>query len=334
MKTKISPTIVGLFVLGALALALVALFSFGGVHFFEQPERFVVYFDESAHGLDLGSPVKLRGVRIGHVVGLNVRYNSTTDDSVVAVTCELSRNVILTEKGDWLEVSKKGELQRLVDRGLRARLDTLSFTTGLLFVGLDFFDPGLYPPAKMYPDSKYTIVPAVPSAISEFQASLSEILANLRKVDFVGLSTEVKATLVDVHKQVSGLNLAQLSAEWTKAGQSVNALASSPEIPRLVAKLDAAAGELTQTLQKIDAQVDPRSQDLAATLAEAKKSLESFNETATAARNFISSQSGLGEDAARSLAQLADAAAAVQRLADFLERNPNALLTGKKGPRH
>ena len=31
--------------------------------------------------------------------------------------------------------------------------------------------------------------------------------------------------------------------------------------------------------------------------------------------------------------KLAEAADAVQRLADFLERNPNALLTGKKAPR-
>jgi len=34
------------------------------VNFFSKPQRFQVYFNESIHGLDLGSAVKLRGVRV------------------------------------------------------------------------------------------------------------------------------------------------------------------------------------------------------------------------------------------------------------------------------
>ena len=49
MKTKISPAIVGVFVLGGITLALAALFAFGGVNFFARPQRFVVYFNESIH---------------------------------------------------------------------------------------------------------------------------------------------------------------------------------------------------------------------------------------------------------------------------------------------
>ena len=68
MKTKAGPAIVGAFVIGAFVLIVVALLAFGGVSFFSKPERFMVMFDESIHGLDLGSPVKLRGVRVGRVV--------------------------------------------------------------------------------------------------------------------------------------------------------------------------------------------------------------------------------------------------------------------------
>ena len=73
MKTKLSPATIGAFVLGAFGLIVIALLSFGGVSLFSKPQRFVVYFDESIHGLDLGSPVKLRGVRVGRVVDLNIR---------------------------------------------------------------------------------------------------------------------------------------------------------------------------------------------------------------------------------------------------------------------
>ena len=59
MKTKVSPTIIGSFVIGAFALGVIAVLTFGGVSFFAKPQRFVVYFDESIHGLTLGSPILL-----------------------------------------------------------------------------------------------------------------------------------------------------------------------------------------------------------------------------------------------------------------------------------
>src|SRR3954447_23184171 len=120
MNTKISPTTIGAFVIGAFVLGVVALLTFGGVSIFSKPQRFVVYFDESIHGLDLGSPVKLRGVRIGRVVDLNVRYDGQKHKSVVAVICELSKNMILDETGKPIDVSSRAQLQSMIDRGLRA----------------------------------------------------------------------------------------------------------------------------------------------------------------------------------------------------------------------
>jgi paraquat-inducible protein B len=38
-------------------------------------------------------------------------------------------------------------------------------------------------------------------------------------------------------------------------------------------------------------------------------------------------------DATRALERVADAAESVQQLADFIERNPNALVSGRKGPK-
>jgi paraquat-inducible protein B len=132
VKTKVSPAVVGLFVLGALVLGLVALFSFGGINFFSRPERFVVYFDESIHGLDLGSPVKLRGVRVGRVVNIGLRYVPATKQSVVAVACELNRNLIVDDKGQPIDVTEDGKLQGLVDQGMRAQLGVIGLATGLL----------------------------------------------------------------------------------------------------------------------------------------------------------------------------------------------------------
>ena len=145
MKTKLSPAAVGVFVIGALALGLIALLSFGGMSLFSKPHRFMVYFDESIHGLDLGSPVKLRGVRVGRVVDLAVHYDDVANRSVVVVTCELNRNVITDEKGADLKIAGPKDIQTMVDHGLRAQLGVLGLATGLLFVELDFEDPVQFP---------------------------------------------------------------------------------------------------------------------------------------------------------------------------------------------
>jgi paraquat-inducible protein B len=197
VKTKTRPAVIGAFVIGAMTLALVALFSFGGINIFDKPERFVVYFNESVHGLDLGSPVKLRGVRIGRVVDLSIRYSAERRASVVAVVCELSRNTLTDDQGRMIDVSDRAELQRLVDRGLRAQLGLLGLATGMLYVELDFADPEDAPaplpnPAPRPQDARYAVVPAAPSAISEFQASLSDILNKVRQIDFAGISRELQ----------------------------------------------------------------------------------------------------------------------------------------------
>jgi paraquat-inducible protein B len=332
VKTKVSPTVVGLFVLGACALAVAALLMFGDVSFFSKPQRFVVYFNESIHGLDLGSPLKLRGVRVGRVVALNVRYDETSNQSVVAVVCEFSKNTITDIKGAVVDVSDRNELQHLIDKGLRAQLGVLGLATGLLFVELDFLNPKEYPADEHVTEVKYAVVPAVPSAISEFQSNLNEILTNIKRVDFPGIGRSLRLVLDDTHKQLEGLDLKALSAQWQKTGASFEALAQSPEIKETFVNLNAAITDLRSTLARINTEVMPAGQELTATLTQAKIAVESLNQTANAARKFIASHAGLGDEVVGTLQQLDEAAAAITRLADFLERNPNALLTGKKQP--
>ena len=330
MKTKVSPTVVGLFVLGAFALAVIALLAFGGVSFFSQPQRFKIYFKESTHGLDRGSPVNLAGVNIGRVVDLNVRYDEKTNDSVVGVVCEFSRNIITDSQGAPVDVSDRAELQRLVNKGLRAQLSPQSLATGLLFVELDFMNPREFPPEAAPADGKYVVIPAVPSAISEFQQNLTEILNDIKKIDFAGIGAEVKQLLADAHRQLDGVDVKGLVAQWQRTGASVEALASAPEIKATLLHLDDAAVALRVTLAKLDEQVGSGGAELQKTLQQARGTLQAFNEAAASAQRFIQAQHGIGEQTAAALQQLAAAAAAVQQLADFLERNPNALLVGKR----
>jgi paraquat-inducible protein B len=199
MKTKVSPAAVGAFVLGAVAIAIITLLALGSLSLFTRPERFMVYFDESISGLDDGSPVKLHGVRVGHVVGISIRYDRTTGKSVAAVLCELNRGSITDENGASFDVSDKAALQALVDRGLRAQLELGGLATGLLFVELEFMDPHKYPDLSKSTEEKYVVIPPTPSEISELRASAAALMANatavlakMEQIDFQGLSVELR----------------------------------------------------------------------------------------------------------------------------------------------
>jgi paraquat-inducible protein B len=175
-------------------------------------------------------------------------------------------------------------------------------------------------------------VPSLPSAISEFQTNLLEILNDIKSVDFKGISVEFNGLLVDARKQLNGLDLKGVTAQWTQTGAQIEALAADPQIKEAFANLNAAAGELRATLARLDKQVGPAGQQLVDTLAAAQTTLKSFNTTAVEAQRFIAAQDGLNDHLVRTLDQLRMAADAVQRLADFLERNPQALILGRKKP--
>lgn len=334
MKTKVSPTIVGIFVSGAIVLSLIALVSFGNFNFFSKPQRFVVFFKESVHGLDLGSPVKLRGVRIGRVSNLELRTDPKLDKPVVAVTCEFNRDAISDAKGKGMDVGDAKFMQAEVDKGLRAQLAVSGLATGLLFVELDYVaDPTLYPQEIALKDPNYFVVPSMPSSILELQASVDEVLAKFKQIDFNGISVELKGLLVSTRKQIDGVDLKALASQWTEAGRSINTLMAGPEVKQAFVNLDSTLSDLRRVLTRLDRQIGTTGAGLDETLAQAKETLESFNASAVTARRFIAAQNGLGEEAARALSKLGDAAESVQNLADFLERNPNALLSGKKGPK-
>jgi len=355
LKTKLSPTTVGAFVIGAFALGVIALLSFGGMSFLSKPQRFVVDFDESIHGLDLGSPVKLRGVRVGRVADLGVRFDAETGRAMATVICEFNRDIVNDSQGEPLGLSSRAALEELVERGLRAQLGVIGLATGLLYVELDFYNESTsvalverLPPDVLPTEARQikgpatpvvakadalVAVPALRSTISEFQASLSDILANLREVDLAALADELRALSTSVRGQVDTLDLAALSAEWAEAGAALNALVSSPETAQLFVSLDETLADLREVLDRLDTQLETSGAGLDATLAEARTALEGFGAASRAAEKLITAPSGLGEEATLALRRLSAAASAVERLADMLEENPRALIFGKKKKR-
>ena len=321
-----------MFVLGALALGMIALLSFGGLSLFSRPQRFMVYFDESIHGLDLGSPVKLRGVRVGRVVDLEVHYDDVANKSIVVVTCELNRNVITDAAGGQLKITGPDDIRTMVDHGLRAQLGVLGLATGLLFVELDFVDPAQYPAPVLASQPKFVVVPSSLSAISEYQASLSEILSDLKKVDFAGISKEFKTLLVAAHQKVSSLDTKTLGDKVGRAADAVTAFVESPEAKQAFANLNEALIATRAAVARIDTQVGPVSDELKATLTAAQNAMKTLDAAAATTKQFVQQQGTVGDELTVALRQIAEAAGALENLANAIERNPSSLIVGKKKP--
>jgi paraquat-inducible protein B len=326
---KPSPVTVGLFVLGAMLLAVISFLSFGGTNIFSKPSRFIIYFDESVSGLDPGASVKVNGVRIGRVAAISVRYDQSSKEALTRVICEIDRNILTNSTGGPIDLTISAELQGLIDRGLRARL-SLTGITGLLFVELRFEDAQLYPASQRFSADQYPVVPSIASPISEVQQSIVEIVANIKKVDFATLSKELKALLVTTNQKVQDLDLKALAERLGRSADAVNNFVNTPDAQKAFANLNNALTETRAVMAKLDHQVGPVSDELKQMLADAQGALQSLNAAAITTRNFVRDQGSMGDDAALALRQVADAAAALERLADAIERNPSSLLVGKK----
>ncbi|WP_438481294.1 MlaD family protein [Oleiharenicola lentus] len=331
MKTKISPAAVGMFVLGALLLFIVGFLSFGGSNIFSKPARFVIYFDESVSGLDPGAPIKFYGVRVGRVAAVSARFDETSRKALVQTICEINRNVVTDTNGKMIDLTDPQALQTLIDRGLRAKLNFTGIT-GLLFVELNIEDPKEYPALTRYAGETLPVVPAIPSPIAEVQASIVEIVANVKKVDFAGIAKDVKTLLANTNQKINELDLKGLGERVGLAADSVSGFIASPEVKQTIANLNGAIGDIRTTLGHIDGQVGPVGEELKTTLTAAQSALKSLETTATTTQRFVASQGDVGDELTQALRQLGDAAAALERLADTLERNPSSLIVGKKKP--
>ncbi len=127
MGKKVSPTLIGAFVIGAVALAVLGVFVFGSGQFFKKTRPYVMYFPGSVNGLSVGSPVKFRGVQLGQVTNIELVFDAAAQDQAprIPVYAELDPKKIIVE-GTTMKMSDPRMLQAFFDKGLRAQLQSQS----------------------------------------------------------------------------------------------------------------------------------------------------------------------------------------------------------------
>lgn len=317
MGKKINPTLIGAFVLGAIALAVLGVVVFGSGQMFKRMEHFVMFFPGSVNGLSIGAPVKFKGVDIGSVSDIRLVLEREEDKArklTIPVYIDLDPSKI-TIDNKRLEMTNPKNIQRLIEQGMRAQLQSQSLVTGLLFVQIDFF-PDTPINYELQQPSDPIEIPTIPTTLEQAQTAAREIIDELRTIKF-----------------------GPMVQKATDALDGVNALVNSPALHTAVDALPGAVNNLNESVasmrklaEDLRGQVAPVSKRLDMTLSGADQALSTVRETASTARVLIAPGSPLDHDLRSTLRDISDAARAMAQLADYLERNPTALLYGKQPP--
>lgn len=325
MSKKANPTSIGLFFVVGVALGLGALLVFSSRSLFHPQHIQILYFDASLKGLNAGAPVKFRGVTVGTVTEILIRHNQASNDFSMPVIIAIDQKLAESKSDESLQIGNPKFLEDRISHGFRARLEAESLVTGVLYVGLDVFPDA---PAPIFHQLKpeYQEIPTVPSQVQQ-------LLANLGRIDAKSLSDNLNQLLVRLNTSLGELDIAAINAGVTNALSSANLLLVAPDLTNSLASLRQTLKEAGPLLERIDDRVNPVADSITNTLFLAQKTLADLRVGIGNVSDAIGPDSALRPDLIQTLEQLDHASRAVADLAQLLERDPNALLTGKKQPK-
>lgn len=330
MSQKANPTLIGTFVLLALAIAIGTVIVLGSINLQKAPFRCVAYFTGSLYGLDPGAAVTFRGVTVGHVTRVQINYHKTDDTYLIPVEIELTPGADITgNQSRKLSPEKiKTVLVQTIKQGLKAQLKISSLLTGKLYIDLD-----------LYPD-KPTILHGENSSLVEIPtlpSGLERITQKLEQLPLSEILNKVATALDGINNIVNSNTTRNALSNLDDSLQRLNTL-----LGRINDAVPPVASDLQQRLQKIghladsaDHLVHSTDKDLPKLkgqvnelLAELNKTAQTLNQTMGNVRRLTDKNSPTLYQAEASLHAIEQAADAVREIADFLQQNPNALVFG------
>jgi paraquat-inducible protein B len=325
MSKKINKTVIGAFVIGAIGLLVVAVLIFGSGKFFAATKKFVMFFEGSVKGLNIGSPVMFHGVKIGEVTEIQLRFNPKDLTAVISVYTEIDPRKFIVpeqyqhEKEELTESEKYGYIKPLIRKGFKAQLQTQSFVTGQLMINLDFHPDK---PIKMVGlEKKYPEIPTIPTTMEE----LTKTIAELPLKEIV---TKLELTIDGIHKLVN-------SPETKESMESINATLKSTQelVQQINQKIDPLMESLTKTSDTAQETLKETKDTISVLKDDTKETLEAARDALKQTEkslNTFSDDSRFAYEMNKTLKELSAAARSMRLLSDYLERHPEALLKGKK----
>ena len=353
MSMRVKATVVGGFVVSALALAAAGILFFGGGRFFAKTDNYVLFFGGSAKGLNVGAPVAFKGVKIGAVTDIRLLYDQRDLSFKIMVTIATEPQAVTQIRGEGgVEEPPQGAVSKtlietLIAQGLRAQLGTQSLVTGLLYVELDFHPEK---PARLAGlHTKYQELPTIPSKMEQLTKTVESLPLEEIVAKFTSALEGIERFINSPHSQEILVSLDGASKEAQSVLRNIN-----ERIAPLASSLDGTLADARKLLRDIDGQVNPLAGEVKAMVRETRgmvtnldkrlgpltSSMEAtFNAAHTAVKQAESTlaavegmtgeSSALRYELSNALKELSTAARSIRLLSDYLERHPESLLQGK-----
>jgi paraquat-inducible protein B len=320
MSTPTNHWKLGLFVIIGFVMMLSTLAWLGARSMRKEVGRYVSYFDESVQGLEVGSPIKFRGVTIGSVAKIDI----AEDHRHVEVTSELGKAELtrlgLDEVVGPVEAGKPLKFEQGL--GLRVQLAS-SGLTGLKFLQLDFFavenNPEPVLPFKV-PDNH---IPAITSTLKNIEDPLVRVAQRLPEVvdQMERILSKVDSILGDLKdKNVPERIITVLDNANLVLGEAEKKIAAL-DTDKLSKDASKTINELNRTVAQLNALLSGVGGD--------KGLLASVTRASDALGDTVRGADGIGGQLEDTLGAVEKAAKSIQKLATALERDPDMLLKGK-----
>lgn len=348
MSKRANPKLVGAFVLGAVALIVAAVILLAGGSFWRDRPSYIMYFEGSTTGLQVGSLVVFRGVKIGTVQSIGLSVDEQSLNFLVPVVIRTDEYALKNLDGENVALTDLNENNDLIKRGLRARLKTWSFLTGQLYIDLDFYsDKSATYHGK---DTAMREIPTLPTEVEELTNKLdklnveklvddvSTISASVRTLVSSPAAGNVLANLDQTLAHLASLS-AQLDSRSSKLADDVRMVMDEATVTLRTTRT--ALDESTETLKvgrHTLATIDAGAANIAAlTRADAGPVLaltRASDELAATARSL---RAMAGEDSTTTtrlnelLKETTAAARAMRVLAEAIETQPESLISGRRG---
>lgn len=314
-----------------LALIVAMILYFGSANFLNRSTQFILFFDQSVNGLTVGSPVKFRGVPVGAVTRIMIRADGQSEDSTaIPVIIQINRSRLENDLGVPSAVLDTNWMQSSLDRGLVAQLNLESFITGQLFVEFSF-DPKRAQAAKIHllEVNGMVEVPTLNSSLDQITADVAQIINDFKALDLQKLNTNINALLVSATTQLDDLNSKEIGRSIAAAADEIQSFVGSDEFQSSVVAVRGAFEEVRDTAKSFNLTDGPLVKTIEHWTAQITETLDSLDNMTRDASALLQPDSNLRFEFETMLRELGRAARSIRLLSEYLERNPNSLLTGR-----
>ncbi len=271
---------------------------------FNQRIPLVTYLQSSVAGLGTGSGVDVFGIQVGSVTDVRLLLDPNTGVTKVRVAMEIQPERVFPADSYVAKADPTKVLAALVGQGMRAEIDTVSYVTGQKNITMAFVPNAKQAGITLEDDA--VVVPSQAGGLDNVMSAVSDVATKLQQIPFAQIGENANALIATLNSTVGG-----------------------PELKSTLRSLSATMRDAQVLVHDTDAGLQPTLKRLPEISAQLQDTLKHANAALAGLGTAYGADSDFQRSLERVLAQANDAVRSVRLLADYLNRNPSALILGR-----